>query len=413
LDSPISGPASVIRSPVLLLAALFFLVGCAPDLPPEISSGPSIKANPNEAAPLAALLSFETSEPVKTEITVEAGERSHSLTYPDTLDPSDGLPVVGLWPGVENRIHVTVEDRGMNRVTLEKTLTYRPPSLPKDRTVFPPIQVTAADTARMEPGFTLFNARRLGFQGTSGRSFDQNFGLLIILDRSAEPVWYYRTDSRISDFNVLPNGHLLYLTQDYRAVEIDLLGNKVASWYAAGRPQGKAEGTPVETITFHHDIERLHSGNLLVLGSEQRQIDDYYSSETDPNAPRSTQTVMGDRVLEFDPATGETIAEAVHVAMRMPATNIRSASPTRTAARSSLSDTCAGRKRAIKDPSNCGVDTTSANPVANPATAWPTPDWTVSGSSSRCTQSWSRLPGRSGRCCRWSWTTSDRRRTSS
>jgi hypothetical protein len=148
----------------------------------------------------------------------------------------------------------------------------------------------------MEPGITLLSVRR---NVPRRKEFNETYGLLLALDADGEVVWYYRTDARISDVERLRNGNLVYLTHDHRAEEIDMLGNVVASWYAARRPHGPADGVPVDTLTMHHEIDELPSGNLLVLGTELREIDDYYSSNTDPDAPRKRQAVMGDEIVEF------------------------------------------------------------------------------------------------------------------
>ena len=126
-----------------------------------------------------------------------------------------------------------------------------------------------------------------------------SFGLLAAFDHDGEIVWSYYGDARISDVEPLANGNILYLTTDFTAVEIDLLGNTVGEWYAAGRPAGKGPGIGIPTLTMHHEIDELPSGNLLVMGTEMREFDNWYTSETDPNAPRSRQNVMGDVVIEF------------------------------------------------------------------------------------------------------------------
>ena len=51
---------------------------------------------------------------------------------------------------------------------------------------------------------------------------------------------------------------------------------------------------------MHHGFEELPNGNFLIVSGELREIDNYYTSETDRNAPRKRQKVMGDQVLEFD-----------------------------------------------------------------------------------------------------------------
>jgi hypothetical protein len=123
--------------------------------------------------------------------------------------------------------------------------------------------------------------------------------MILALDAAGEPVWYYRSDSRISDFERGPNGHIFFCNLDYEIHEIDLLGNTVARWYAKGRPQGAGPGVAVDTMTFHHEVDVLPNGNLVVLGTRMREIPNYYTSETDASAPRKTQKVMGDQEIEF------------------------------------------------------------------------------------------------------------------
>ena len=50
---------------------------------------------------------------------------------------------------------------------------------------------------------------------------------------------------------------------------------------------------------MHHEIDELPNGNLLVMGTEMREFDNWYTSETDADAPRQRQNVMGDVVIEF------------------------------------------------------------------------------------------------------------------
>ena len=95
--------------------------------------------------------------------------------------------------------------------------------------------------------------------------------MLVVVDAAGEPVWYYESSARISDFERGPNGHLFLCTLDYEILEIDLLGNEIARWYAAGRPAGApatgpgiiAASSPAPQITAHRtDFPRKRSGNL-------------------------------------------------------------------------------------------------------------------------------------------------------
>jgi arylsulfate sulfotransferase len=133
--------------------------------------------------------------------------------------------------------------------------------------------------------------------------------MLTIINQKGDVLWYYSTNSRISDFDLLENGNISYVTQDYQIVEIDLAGNIIHRWYAANRPQGRLEGAiPVDALTFHHDVSVLSNGNRLALSTEIREFDNYYTSETNENAPRKHQKVMGDVIVEFN-KKGEVVHE--------------------------------------------------------------------------------------------------------
>ena len=268
-------------------------------------STPTISANPNPSVPLGAVLKFETNRPVHTKICITDGENAWCGSFNYDEEPSKGLAIVGMRPGRIHRIHVEARDRDEN-VLYSPELKYRTLPLPKDPAEFPKIEVDIRDSGKVEPGYTLFNPRRR-LPDPQNRpadfnlnKFNQSFGMLVAADWKGEVVWYYRGNSRISDFKFIRNGNIVFITQDNRLVEIDLLGNIVNQWYAKGRPEGAGEGIPVDTLTFHHSVKELPNGHFLILGTDRRQIEDYYTSETDANAPRKTHWVMGDEIVEFD-----------------------------------------------------------------------------------------------------------------
>lgn len=263
---------------------------------PAFTEPPTVSANPNPAAPLVAVVRFSADAPVNTFLQVSDGDRIWWLVHDDSKDPEEGLSVVGMRPDRRHEIRVSISDADGKGMEAPEPLEFTTPLLPSDPAEFPPIRVTVSKPDKMEPGITLFNPRR---RRVGAPRFGQSFGMLVAVDAAGEVVWYYRTDSRISDLERLANGNIVYITQDYRAVEIDLLGNVVSQWYAASRPQGPTDGIPVATLAFHHEIDELPSGNLVILGVEKRAIEDYYTSEYDANAPRKTQNVMGDQIIEF------------------------------------------------------------------------------------------------------------------
>lgn len=289
-----SGPAAA----AFAFAAILF--GCGSG--PQFSARPTITANPNAAVPQAAVVRFEANGLVRTTLTVSDGDRSWELVYGSERRPEDGLAVVGMKADRDHRIEVRIENE--TGTATADALSFRTPPLPDDPDAFPPLRLAISQPQRMEPGFTVFNPRR---SKAGDLQFGTGFGMLIAVDHSGDVLWYYRTDARISDFERLRNGNLIFVTHDHRLVEIDWLGNVQRQWYAGDRPDGPVPGAVgvAGTVSFHHEVDELANGNLVVLGSEIRELENWYSSETDPGAPRQTQRVMGDIILEFDAETGE------------------------------------------------------------------------------------------------------------
>ena len=126
-------------------------------------------------------------------------------------------------------------------------------------------------------------------------------GLLAAVDRFGDIVWTYRVDEAVGDVRRLRNGNLLYVA-DGRICEIDMLGDTVAEWYAAGRWAGReppAGAAPVETGMFHHAAIELPSGNILACSMEIRDVEGFPASEADPSGPAGTAKVAGDVIVEF------------------------------------------------------------------------------------------------------------------
>ena len=211
---------------------------------------------------------------MSTTFSVSADDENWELRYGASRNPANGLALIGLLPATKHKTSVTIRDGAGNVSTARKDLEFTTPPLPNERASFPPIKVTVNQRDQLEPGYVLFNPRRRK-PGRQNVGFGAGFGMLLIVDYEGRPRWYYHTDSRISDFEIIDNGNIVYVTQDYRLIEIDWLGNTIRQWYAAGRPDGPVPGgICVEgTNSFHHEIDELPNGNLVVLGSEIREID--------------------------------------------------------------------------------------------------------------------------------------------
>jgi len=257
---------------------------------------PKIEQAPNPSVPLAAVLKFETNRPISLTVGFTAADHTFELEFKHVSDATHGLALIGMKAGRSYEIELVIHSKEGSK-SYEKKLMYSTPNLPTDPYRMLRFKVKRNSGIPMEPGITLLNPR-LRAEGHDG----SQFGMLAAVDSLGEMVWYYRCDARISDFNFLPNRHISYMTADHRFIEIDLLGNIIRSWHAAQRPEGDVENSvPVKSLTFHHDAEFLSNGNYLILGSEYKEIDNYYTSETDSTAPRKRQKVMGDVLLEFTP----------------------------------------------------------------------------------------------------------------
>jgi len=160
---------------------------------------------------------------------------------------------------------------------------------------FPPIKVTHCNPDKRNEGLILFTVRH-----SPASSHLEDFGLIVIIDRYGDIVWYYRVEYNIGDARRLHNGNLIFVTFDHRIIEIDMLGNIIRQWYAASRWETDLpNGIPLDMNAIHHTIVQLPSGNLIALGMEERQFPDYPTSESDPCAPKETANVIGDVLVEF------------------------------------------------------------------------------------------------------------------
>lgn len=303
------GPALVIAAVAATVAALSPPMAAAE---PSFVVAPSIARNPNPTVPLAAVLSFTASGPVATTIAVTDGKNSWTLRYGAERDPSKGLPVVGMRPDREHRVSVTITDAAGATATHAQALSVRTPPLPNDPNLWPKIEAVVHDRTAMEGGVTILNPRRqLPLKTMKGAStentFNQTYGTIVAVDADGEVVWYYQGPARISDFQTLANDNLLFMTTAYELMEIDLLGNVVRTWYAKNRPQGAGKGIPVDALTFHHSVQEMPNGDLLVLSTDRRLIENYYTSEYDADAPRKAQWVMGDEIVQFRRADGAVV----------------------------------------------------------------------------------------------------------
>lgn len=297
----------------IALAALLpvMSIAAAADAAPRFLTAPLVIPNPNNKAPLVAIVRFTANMPVRTAIEVSDGGRRWAVEFDASSNTATGLPVLGLRPGRRYTIRVSITDAAGNTTRSPVALEFSTPQLPASQLEFPIVQVNKAEPARMEPGYTLLSVRRELHGKAIWRTplqdrFMRGYGLLVILDNQGEVVWYYQNDSRIAGVARLGNGNILFNLQDFRSVEIDMLGNTVREYYARNRPQGPQPGAvPLEAQSLHHQPHEMPNGNFLIFSANARKVPNFYTDEYNPKAPRRDSMVVGDRVLEVDRQTGK------------------------------------------------------------------------------------------------------------
>lgn len=289
---------------IMAIATIGLACSCDLERGIEFTKKPVVVSNHESSAPLTCYVDFETKQKYEwVTFTMRDSGRVSKLSYMPSDKKETGYLLMLMRPDREHLISIELTDNQGKILKYDKELVFNTLPLPSSDIEFPRIQITKLSSDEMEEGFTIFNPRRRVPQNIPGANeLNKSFGMLVIVDHRGEVFWYYRTNSRISDFDFLPNGNISYMTQDSKIAEIDFAGNIIHEWYAANRPEGKDDrAIPVKTLTFHHDAALMPNGFWLALSSEIREVDNYYTSEKDANAPRKSQKVMGDVVVEFTP----------------------------------------------------------------------------------------------------------------
>lgn len=251
-----------------------------------VTHEPTLTMDPNGLTPLAGVVEFATDTPTRVTLNISDGVDSWTREFAE-YQSQHYLPVLGLKAGNTYSIGIVATDEENNQLTVGPPLQAVTAPLPDD---FPNINVLVSEPARMEPGYTLVgkfirSPVKTPEDQIPGGSLTK---YSIILDSSGDVVWYSTIGSPST--TQLSNGNLKYRLGTQQFVESDLLGNQVAV-------------TTLETAAFdyalHHDIFTETSGRILSLTRETVEVDDYPSSDVDPDAPPQHVTIEDDPVVEF------------------------------------------------------------------------------------------------------------------
>jgi len=175
----------------------------------------------------------------------------------------------------------------------------------------PPFRIETCNAAKREPGLTIFNVRP---GGAADRTTPG--GWLLGIEQDGDTAFCRASKMPPQDTKTMPNGNILSAsTNGETMTEMTLGGEVVRQWYAAGKWTGKTPplgAIRVDAALFHHRINLLPDGNMLLLSLEIREFDNWPSSDTDADAPLETAQLAGDVVLEVSPDHG-TIVNRWHL----------------------------------------------------------------------------------------------------
>jgi len=272
----------------LLIASVLALVGSAcSQSPPTINGAVTLEMNPSGNAPLAGLLSFTASEPVRATLTIDNGDEQTNVTPDMAFAMAHELMVLGLKAGRPNTVTLSIESED-GRAAAPIPIVIETSPLPHD---FPAIEVVSSEPDSVEPGYTFMT---LYSPDQAARP------VLVAIDALGDVVWYsyqvFGTQLRLQNGNLLE----FYDQERQQMVELDMIGNVVHRWHAAAiHSSSPPDSTPIDIDTIHHDVLELPSGNFLAISSEARHFDSYPTSETDFAAPWAPRDLIGDVLVEL------------------------------------------------------------------------------------------------------------------
>ncbi len=278
--------------PFLLLVASLVWTASAHQCGGQIivTSGPTLTMQPNASTPLAGLLEFSTNIPTRVAMKLHGTGEAWGVAS-EELQTNHAIPLLGFAPNSQYTLNdIALSSQEGALLTLGDVFSISTDPLPAD---FPNLEVLASDPHRMEPGLTLVPAFK-----QEGRSRVQDYTFAV--DAQGTVRWY--TDRDLSYVRRLPNGQLFYGWKG-SVGEMDMLGNVNASWHPANHSTPGAfppDSVAIpDTARFHHDAYPLPNGNIVTIDKRTALVENFPTSESDPDAPRVTAEVDYDPIVEF------------------------------------------------------------------------------------------------------------------
>lgn len=294
---------SIVWGPVVTLA----LLGCSSDAneavtPVERPHVLSASFFESVEAPLTGTLKVTLDRAATLHVVAtEPGGHRIELTSKASA-PAHELPILGLRAAREYALSVTAVDAAGHASDVS-LVPRRTPRLPAD---FPKVRVEQTNKAKT--GLTLFPVSRFtpgDFDAGVPQAIDR-WGYLVAVDGAGEVVWWVDTLSTVADVQRGSRGQIRYGFNEAGIAEITPLGRLERALLAQGPARGPVDPgfIPVAADTLHHDVIELPNGHWLTLATEARSL-----GPSDCPTYDKTYTVVGDDVLELDPATGAIVSK--------------------------------------------------------------------------------------------------------
>ena len=225
------------------------------------ADAPLVVVNPYEISPLSALVLFETEEPVS--VTYYAEGKTEEVTIPNTIEEFNTvheLPVLGLYPGVVNDVHIELEDEDGN--VTEEQIQVETEDIPEG---FYDLELVESQPEKMTPGLTFLNS---------------SAGEYTAVD-SLGDIRFMIKPWMANNVEHLENGNILIVLRrehdESDAMEIQF--DHVLELNRLGKPYNSYV---FETdnfdgaFLFDHDLTELDNGNILALvhDSQSEYVED-------------------------------------------------------------------------------------------------------------------------------------------
>ena len=285
---------------------LLFVVGCADtNQPTDLSL--ELIVNPSGRVPLAAVVQFSSQKNFNATLEVTDGENPRSVEI--ETSPNNGvhsIPVIGMRPGKNHKIALTLHSNGQE--ILKSEFKHTTPSLPTDQTEFPTIEIKTAKAELMEPGITFLSLRRrilgqgINFTDIQRRWF-KNWGKVFAINNHGEVVWWFESDFCVAGIEPTNEGTLLIQRVTASTLEIDMLGNVLTEYYAektVDKPTAEDAVLIKDVEVMHHQPHQMATGDFLAFSAYATVFENWYSSETDPDAPRADIPMVVDKLIQYD-----------------------------------------------------------------------------------------------------------------